>query len=122
GSAPAGSRRANRTFGWWPGVRSRWTGRPMGTVTTWRSPLPRTLRSTAGSVDCAAGTAAAGRSGATGSMTAMREVLPILLLGLAGFLSGGVYVTWRNSRALSVVLAVLALLALAGGVTWLLSG
>ena len=55
-------------------------------------------------------------------MTAMREVLPILWLGLAGFLSGGVYVTWRNSRALSVVLAVLALLALAGGVTWLLSG
>lgn len=49
----------------------------------------------------------------------MRELGPLLLLALAGFLVGGVAATWRNSRAGAVVLAVLAVLAAAGGIAWL---
>ncbi|GAB2762841.1 hypothetical protein GCM10027174_44450 [Salinifilum aidingensis] len=49
----------------------------------------------------------------------MRDFLPILLLGLAGFLAGGAYATWKTSRGFAVVLVVAAVMALAGGLGWL---
>lgn len=49
----------------------------------------------------------------------MQQLGPLLLLALSGFLAGGVLATWRNSRAGAVVLAVLAALALAAGIVWL---
>jgi cell shape-determining protein MreD len=46
---------------------------------------------------------------------------PLLLLGLAGFLVGGVVAAYRNgARITAAVLAVLALALAAGGVLWLL--
>ncbi|MDQ3760509.1 MAG: hypothetical protein M3460_02045 [Actinomycetota bacterium] len=44
----------------------------------------------------------------------------VVLLGLAGFLLGGVVSAWRTSRSLAVLLGVGAALATAGGITWLL--
>lgn len=44
----------------------------------------------------------------------------VLLLGVAGFLVGGVYTTWKNSRGLAVALGAGALLAAGGGVAWLI--
>jgi hypothetical protein len=49
-------------------------------------------------------------------------VLPVVLLGLGGFLIGGVYALWRTARLMAMVLALAALLAVGGGVAWLLSG
>jgi hypothetical protein len=49
------------------------------------------------------------------------EVAGILLLGLAGFLVGGVYTTWKTAKAMAVLLLVLALLAVGGGILWLAS-
>ncbi|MFC4000839.1 hypothetical protein ACFS2C_12280 [Prauserella oleivorans] len=49
-----------------------------------------------------------------------QQWVPLLLLGLAGFLAGGVYSTWRNgSRGLAVALGVATALALGGAVAWL---
>lgn len=45
----------------------------------------------------------------------------VLLLGLAGFLLGGVVSLWRSSRGLAVVLGLCAVLAGAGGLAWLMS-
>ncbi len=44
----------------------------------------------------------------------------VLLLGLAGFLVGGVYATWRSSRVVAAVLGAAAVLAAAGGIAWML--
>jgi len=45
------------------------------------------------------------------------NVVPVLLLLLAGFLAGGAWTAWQNySRRLSVLLAVAAALAAAAGV------
>ncbi|EEP70866.1 hypothetical protein MCAG_01193 [Micromonospora sp. ATCC 39149] len=54
----------------------------------------------------------------------MGGVLPTLLLILAGLLVGGVFSLRRQgaSRGAVVVTALLALLATAGGVLWLLPG
>ncbi|NHD17083.1 MULTISPECIES: hypothetical protein [Actinopolyspora] len=49
----------------------------------------------------------------------MRDFLPIFLLAFAGFLAGGTYAMWKTARGLAVVLAVAALVALAGGLLWL---
>ena len=49
----------------------------------------------------------------------MRDLIPVFLLAVAGFLAGGAYTPWKNSRVFAVVLAVLAVLAVAGGVAWL---
>lgn len=48
----------------------------------------------------------------------MRDVVPVLLLALAGFLAGGAYTSWRSSRFLAVLLVIAAALALAGGIAW----
>jgi membrane protein DedA with SNARE-associated domain len=52
----------------------------------------------------------------------MAAVLPILLFALAGVLAGGVWSTYRQgaSRGLTGLLAVLTVLAAAGGVLWLI--
>ncbi|MEU4678104.1 hypothetical protein [Micromonospora sp. NPDC023737] len=54
----------------------------------------------------------------------MNAVLPILMLVLAGVLVGGVWSLHRQGAPRSAVLltAVLAVLATAGGVLWLLPG
>ncbi|MEV4809988.1 hypothetical protein [Micromonospora avicenniae] len=54
----------------------------------------------------------------------MNAVLPILLLVLAGVLVGGVWSLHRQGAPRGAVLltAVLAVLATAGGVLWLLPG
>lgn len=46
----------------------------------------------------------------------MSEVLSVLLLLLGGFLVGGAFASWKNSRLLAVLLVALAALAVAGGV------
>ncbi|TWE23048.1 hypothetical protein [Prauserella muralis] len=43
----------------------------------------------------------------------------LLLLAVAGFLAGGAYSTWKNSRALAVTLGFAAALAVGGAVAWL---
>ncbi|MEU3271919.1 hypothetical protein ABZ639_13800 [Saccharomonospora sp. NPDC006951] len=43
----------------------------------------------------------------------------VLLLAVAGFLVGGVFSTWKNSKGLAVALGVAAGLAIAGAVLWL---
>lgn len=45
----------------------------------------------------------------------------ILLVALAGFLIGGVYVTWKTAKGLAMVLAVGVLLAGGGAVVWFVS-
>ncbi|RCW43231.1 hypothetical protein DFQ14_107120 [Halopolyspora algeriensis] len=49
----------------------------------------------------------------------MQDYLPILLLALAGFLIGGVYVTWKTAKLLAALLGIAAVVALAGGILWL---
>ena len=44
----------------------------------------------------------------------------IALLGVAGFLLGGVASIWRSSRLLAGVLGIAAALATAAGIVWLL--
>ena len=50
-----------------------------------------------------------------------KEVAVILLIGLAGFLIGGVYTTWKTARTMAIVLLVAAVLAAGGGIAWLVS-
>ena len=54
----------------------------------------------------------------------MSSVVPILLLGLGGILVGGVIsLSRQGATKFSIgLVAVLALLALAGGVLWLIPG
>ena len=49
----------------------------------------------------------------------MQDYLPIILLGVAGFLAGGVYATWKTARIMAVVLAVAAVMAVVGGIGWM---
>ncbi|HET9138936.1 hypothetical protein [Actinophytocola sp.] len=49
------------------------------------------------------------------------EIVAILLLGLAGFLLGGVYANWKKARGLAIALLVCAVLAAGGAVAWLTS-
>ncbi len=46
------------------------------------------------------------------------SVIVVLLLAVAGFLVGGAFTMWKNSRVLSVMLGVCAVLAVVGVVTW----
>ncbi|GAA5101918.1 hypothetical protein GCM10023319_68020 [Nocardia iowensis] len=50
--------------------------------------------------------------------TVSTDVSVILLFALAGFLLGGAYSTWKTARKLAIALAVLAVLAAAGGIAW----
>ncbi|WP_243793336.1 hypothetical protein [Saccharopolyspora gloriosae] len=50
----------------------------------------------------------------------MANLGPIVLLAVAGFLVGGVAAMWKTARVMAVVLGVLAALAAAGGIAWLL--
>ncbi|WP_019816244.1 hypothetical protein [Saccharomonospora saliphila] len=47
------------------------------------------------------------------------SVVALLLFGVAGFLAGGAFTMWKNSRGLAVALGAAALLAGGGGVLWL---
>jgi hypothetical protein len=48
-------------------------------------------------------------------------VLPIVLIGLGGFLIGGVISLWRKSAPTAVVLGVFAAACIVGGIAWLVS-
>jgi hypothetical protein len=48
-----------------------------------------------------------------------KEFVVVILLGVAGFLAGGVYATWKSARSLAVVLGVAAAVAVGGAVLWL---
>ncbi|MFI5714577.1 hypothetical protein [Nocardia sp. NPDC051750] len=48
------------------------------------------------------------------------DVAVVLMFTLAGFLIGGAYTTWKNSRPLAISLGVCAALAVVGAVLWLL--
>jgi hypothetical protein len=50
-----------------------------------------------------------------------KEVAAVLLFALAGFLIGGVKSTWNTARTAAIVLAVLAAMATAGAIAWLVS-
>lgn len=47
--------------------------------------------------------------------------LPVLLLGLGGFLIGGVAAFWKQSRPVAVLLGVFAAGCIVGGVLWLVA-
>lgn len=49
----------------------------------------------------------------------VQDYLPMILLGVAGFLCGGVYATWKTARVFSIVLAVAAVLAAIAGIGWM---
>ncbi|MBF6175413.1 hypothetical protein [Nocardia blacklockiae] len=49
------------------------------------------------------------------------SVIVVLLLALAGFLLGGAYSSWKNTRWLAVALGACAVLAAAGAVTWMMN-
>lgn len=51
----------------------------------------------------------------------MSSWLPIVLIGVGGFLLGGVWSLWKNdSKAGAIVLACFAVAAIVGGALWLL--
>ena len=54
----------------------------------------------------------------------MTSVLPVVLFGLAGLLVGGAWTMYRQGagRPAVVIVAVLAVLAAAGGAFWLMPG
>lgn len=51
----------------------------------------------------------------------MTTVLPIVLIGLGGFLIGGVISLWRKSVPAAIVLGVFAAGCIVGGIAWLAS-
>jgi hypothetical protein len=62
----------------------------------------------------------AGQLATSGGRCAVSDYLPMLLLAVAGFLLGGVWVLWKTAKVVAVVLAVAALLALVGGIAWMM--
>ncbi len=48
------------------------------------------------------------------------NVLPIVLIGIGGFLIGGVVSFWNKSRAVAMIFALLSALCIAGGIVWLI--
>lgn len=48
------------------------------------------------------------------------SIAPLLLFALAGFLIGGVAAFWNKNRVVGVLFVVLAAMAAAGGVLWLI--
>lgn len=51
----------------------------------------------------------------------MGQYLWLVLIALGGFLIGGVVSVWKTAKLFAAVLALLALLAIAGGVAWYFS-
>ncbi|WP_169813234.1 hypothetical protein [Nocardia jejuensis] len=49
-----------------------------------------------------------------------KDVPVILLLAIAGFLFGGAWSTWKNTRPLAIALAVCGVLAAAASILWLI--
>jgi hypothetical protein len=47
--------------------------------------------------------------------------LPVLLIGLGGFLVGGVLATRKTNPTVAVIIAVFAVGCVVGGILWLLS-
>ncbi len=47
------------------------------------------------------------------------SVIVVLLFALAGFLLGGAYSSWKNTRWLAIALGVCGVLAVAGAITWM---
>ena len=51
----------------------------------------------------------------------MNQVVPIVLIGIGGFLIGGVISLWRKSSvAAAVVVGVFAAACILGGILWLI--
>ncbi|MET0864777.1 MAG: hypothetical protein ABWZ98_10620 [Nakamurella sp.] len=50
----------------------------------------------------------------------MNTVIPVLLIGLGGFLIGGVISLWNKSRLPAVLLALFSAGCILGGVLWLM--
>ena len=50
----------------------------------------------------------------------MTQVVPILLIGLGGFLIGGVVSLWNKSRPAALLLALFSAGCVIGGLLWLL--
>ena len=46
--------------------------------------------------------------------------LPVVLIGLGGFLIGGVVASWTKSRPVAIVLALFSAGCIAGGLLWLI--
>ena len=51
----------------------------------------------------------------------MTTVLPVVLIGLGGFLIGGVISLWRKSVPAAIILGVFAAGCIVGGIAWLAS-
>lgn len=49
----------------------------------------------------------------------MSSVIAIVLIGLGGFLIGGVLAFWSKSKVAAVVFAVFAAACIVGGILWL---
>ena len=50
----------------------------------------------------------------------MNTVIPVLLIGVGGFLIGGVISLWNKSRLAAVLLALFSAGCILGGVLWLM--
>ncbi len=48
------------------------------------------------------------------------DVAVVLLFALAGFLLGGAFSTWKNTRPLAIGLGICAVMATIGAIAWLL--
>ncbi len=63
--------------------------------------------------------AGAGRRRAAGQDDGVsNSIVVVLLLALAGFLVGGAFTMWKNSRMMSAILGVCAVLAVVGAIAW----
>jgi hypothetical protein len=50
-----------------------------------------------------------------------KEIVGLLLLGLAGILVGGAYSLWKTAQKMAVVVGIASLLAVGAAVAWLAS-
>lgn len=51
----------------------------------------------------------------------IKEIVPVMLLGLGGLLVGGVYSVWKTAKLMAVVLGLCAVVAIGGAVAWFMS-
>ena len=50
----------------------------------------------------------------------MNSIVPVLLIGLGGFLIGGVVSLWKKSLPAAVVVGVFSAACIVGGLLWLI--